>query len=338
MTMAAPKVSIVVPVYNVERYLGACLDSLLRQTFGDFELICIDDGSTDGSPAILAEYAARDGRMKVVTQANAGLSAARNAGMDAAVGDYIYFIDSDDCIVDNAIERCVDICERDNLDQLVFGCSVKAESDVVDEKELLKKEAFYRLPESLCGEAMPGPSFLRKSIQGGGYFPSVPLRFMRREVLVKTGLRFPAGLLHEDEYFTPLLLLQSRRAEAIADRFYVRRMRDGSIMTVLVASDVVRHLAHTVLICVRMEKAARPMRLSREDRKALGLSLKRLYRHLVLSVVRGNMTVGDVWRNAQEIAGRCELSGHAGLRLRLAASVAAEKCIRRLRRLAKGLF
>ena len=89
---AMPKISVIIPVYNVEKYLGECLDSVLRQTLKDIEIICVDDGSTDDSPKILSEYAAKDSRIRIITQPNGGLSAARNAGMDAATGKYIYFL------------------------------------------------------------------------------------------------------------------------------------------------------------------------------------------------------------------------------------------------------
>lgn len=90
------KVSIIVPVYNVEKYLRYCLDSILSQTMTDFEVICVDDGSPDNSLAILREYAAKDARFKVLTQANQGVAAARNAALDQATGDYIHFMDPDD--------------------------------------------------------------------------------------------------------------------------------------------------------------------------------------------------------------------------------------------------
>ena len=94
----APILSIVVPVYNVEPYLARCLDSVLAQTEHDIEVVCVDDGSTDGSPAILARYAAADARIRVVTQENRGLSGARNSGLDVARGRYVMFVDSDDWI------------------------------------------------------------------------------------------------------------------------------------------------------------------------------------------------------------------------------------------------
>ena len=91
-----PAISVIIPIYNVEKYLRRCLDSVLNQTFSDWEAICVNDGSPDGSAAILSEYAARDARFKIVNKPNGGLSDARNAGMAVATGDYILYLDSDD--------------------------------------------------------------------------------------------------------------------------------------------------------------------------------------------------------------------------------------------------
>ena len=96
MKLSMPKVSIIIPVYNVEKYLRQCLDSVVNQTLKDIEIICVDDGSTDSSPAILAEYAAKDQRVKVLTREKSNAGAARNAGMAVATGEYLGFVDSDD--------------------------------------------------------------------------------------------------------------------------------------------------------------------------------------------------------------------------------------------------
>ena len=96
--------SIIIPVYNVELYLKDCLDSVLNQSFADWEAICVNDGSTDGSVTILGKYAEKDSRFKIISQPNAGLSAARNTGINAAKGDYILFLNSDDWMELNALE------------------------------------------------------------------------------------------------------------------------------------------------------------------------------------------------------------------------------------------
>ncbi len=111
-----PKVSVIIPVYNVEKYLQQCLDSIINQTLADIEIICINDGSTDSSLAILEEYAKKDARIKVINSENKGSSAARNIGMEAAKGDYIGFIDSDDWIDSNFYETLYNAAISKNAD------------------------------------------------------------------------------------------------------------------------------------------------------------------------------------------------------------------------------
>lgn len=97
--MSTPLISVIIPVYNVEKYLRRCLDSVIAQTYQKLEIICVDDGSIDDSGKICDQYAVRDARIKVIHQENQGLSAARNRGIDAADGEYIAFVDSDDYIL-----------------------------------------------------------------------------------------------------------------------------------------------------------------------------------------------------------------------------------------------
>jgi glycosyltransferase involved in cell wall biosynthesis len=114
------EISVIIPVYNVEKYLNECLDSIVNQTFEDIEIICINDGSTDGSLDILNEYENLDSRVKVITQENRGVSAARNKGLELACGSYIYFIDSDDYLELDGLEKLYELSEEKNLDLLLF--------------------------------------------------------------------------------------------------------------------------------------------------------------------------------------------------------------------------
>lgn len=123
-----PKVSVIVPVYNVEKYLKQCLDSILGQTLNDIEIICVDDGSTDSSGTILERYAAKDRRVKVIHKENAGYGAAMNVGLDAAQGEYIGIVESDDCIKAEMYQTLYDAAVKDNLD-------------------LVKSDAYYWLEE-----------------------------------------------------------------------------------------------------------------------------------------------------------------------------------------------
>ena len=114
-----PKVSVIVPVYNAEKYLQECVDSILRQTLADLELILVDDGSTDSSPAICDRYAEQDARVKVIRQANAGLSAARNRGIEVAAGEWVAFVDSDDFVDKNMFEQMYLYAKNNKYDIVV---------------------------------------------------------------------------------------------------------------------------------------------------------------------------------------------------------------------------
>ena len=116
-----PKISIIIPVYNVQEYLGKCLSNLLSQTLENIEIICINDGSTDGSLSILQNFAARDKRIKVINKENEGVSAARNAGLDVACGEYLMFVDGDDWIEPETCEECYKKIVANNADLLVFN-------------------------------------------------------------------------------------------------------------------------------------------------------------------------------------------------------------------------
>lgn len=154
-----PKLSIIVPVYNVEKYLSKCIDSILNQTFKDFELILIDDGSSDGSGKICDKYANKDRRIAVIHQENTGVSAARNAGLDIAKGEYIGFIDSDDFIDKSMYEKLINAIESFNVDMAICGYDYINESGKMERKfknsspkTLSKSETFsamFDMPQTI---------------------------------------------------------------------------------------------------------------------------------------------------------------------------------------------
>ena len=115
-----PTVSVIVPIYKVQPYIRRCIDSVMMQTYGDFELLLVDDGSPDDCGRICDEYAEKDNRIRVIHKKNGGLSDARNAGLDAATGEYIYFLDGDDCILPDLLEKAVARMEC-GLDMVVFS-------------------------------------------------------------------------------------------------------------------------------------------------------------------------------------------------------------------------
>lgn len=123
------KISIIVPVYNVEKYLSECLDSLLNQTLKEIEIILVDDESTDQSPIICNQYAEKDSRIKVIHKKNAGLGFARNSGLEVISGEYVLMVDSDDMLKpDDALEKLYGVCKQDSLDACFF-CFTRFSAD-----------------------------------------------------------------------------------------------------------------------------------------------------------------------------------------------------------------
>ena len=270
------RVSIVIPVYNVAPYLRECLDSVLMQTFRGLEIICVDDGSTDGSSAILDTYEKEDNRIRVIRQPNEGLSAARNAGMDAATGTYLYFLDSDDMLASNAMERLHGLAEAQKLDQILFGTELVAGSDHVSEIEVVRMRRYYDVPQDVAGRATDGAKLFSQLIEKNAFFASVPLRFFRR-TSIPQDLRFPVGILHEDNYFSPLALLAAHQAIAIPDKLYRRRIREGSITTA--TGTELRHAEGLLEIYHRLVRARLGGRIPKNARGSYRTFLRTIYRN-----------------------------------------------------------
>lgn len=210
-----PLVSVIVPVYNTSAYLRECLDSLLAQTYRELEILCVDDGSTDNSPAILDEYAARDSRIRVIRQANAGQGPARNAALDIASGEWIMHLDSDDTLEPDIITSAVAALEEDT--------------------ELLQFSVRYWMPDGSYEYPrtyriqFPGRRELSPRI--AAFTSSIVCdKLLKRSLIETAKLRFPRGLLNEDESFTCLYLLHTQHAVYLDRIGYNYRQRAESTM------------------------------------------------------------------------------------------------------------
>lgn len=215
------KLSIVVPIYNVERYLRKCVDSLLNQDLlsDEYEIILVDDGSPDCCGWICEDYALHYGNIKVFHRENGGLSAARNSGIDIAKGKYIQFVDSDDYLEPNVLKGLVDKMESDNLDVLRFNYqNVNGNYEVFEPNKEGKLFVDYR--DAVCD----GLSFLTERLGFGCYAWQFVLR---RELL--TNCRFKEGIYFEDTEWTPRLLLKAQRVTSIDLMVYNYLSREGSI-------------------------------------------------------------------------------------------------------------
>ncbi|MBR2839195.1 MAG: glycosyltransferase family 2 protein [Kiritimatiellae bacterium] len=228
------RISVILPVYNAERYLDDCLDSILNQTLREIEVFCIDDGSTDGSPAILERRARADSRITLLNTPHLGAYKARREGYNRAVGEFLYFMDADDTISTTAFEELCALADRDDLDHIVFSATVFADADDRGShvREYLDKFARrYELPEAVCGKIASGEEVFASLQENGCYYPSPPLRLVRSSVLKENEFGFPEAPYHGDNYFTTVSLFYAKRACVVPNKYYNRRIRTDSMTT-----------------------------------------------------------------------------------------------------------
>ncbi len=212
------KISVIVPIYKVEKYLEECLDSIIGQSYTNLEIILVDDGSPDGCPAICDRYAEQDERIIVIHQENQGVSVARNAGLDICTGEYIFFIDSDDTIELNALEilhkLLVDHDATMSVGNMRTVSEIKKPEIAISHDETQVKT--LRQPEIMenYGE------FMTDGIVWG--------KLYRAEVFEE--LRFPVGMIHEDNYLFPEICLKCSAITITTTKIYNYLQRNESIM------------------------------------------------------------------------------------------------------------
>lgn len=223
------KVSVIIPVFNVEKYLEECLESILAQTLKEIEIICINDGSADNSLSILYSYKERYPQIIVIDQLNGGLSAARNRGLSEAKGEYVYFMDSDDLLTSFALSELYGVCKEKELDILYFSGTSFYESDELTRKHRGFANVYYR--KSVYDEVLDGKQMLVKLIDNKDYFSSACLQMIKLPFLRDSGITFYDGILHEDNCFTFQTLLTANKVFCVNDIYFYRRVRNESIMT-----------------------------------------------------------------------------------------------------------
>lgn len=260
--MENPIISVIIPIYNGEKYLRQCLDSALSQTMREIEVLCIDDASTDGTPGILAEYAKCDDRVKVITNsANIKADASRNLAIDAARGEFICFIDSDDFLPDpDMFADLAGLAGRENLDLVMF----QARHFIEEGSSETLSAAFEKntrqgvFEDDQCEKVMSGGELLDLALKFRNYRCYIWMRLYRTGLIRDTGLRFLEGGNVADRLFTPLAMLLAKRACAVNRVYYMRRIRERSVTTsALVDPDALRRLfleAKEILFKWRSEK------------------------------------------------------------------------------------
>lgn len=217
----SPILSIIVPVYNVEKYIRQCIESLINQDINNYEIIVVNDGTTDSSISIVNSF--NNKKIRIINKQNGGLSSARNEGIKNANGKYIAFVDSDDFIAfKEAYKEMVDIAIEQDFD-IVVGKALWYYSD----SKVLNREKYKKIFEK---NSMSSKDYLKKSIENNRIYTPVCFNIYRRELLVDNNILFKEGILHEDELFTHKILLKANKIALYPKEFYMYRQREGSIM------------------------------------------------------------------------------------------------------------
>lgn len=207
------EISIIVPVYNVAKYLARCLDSLQNQTFKDIEIICVDDGSTDNSGQILDKYAQNDSRIKVIHQTNGGLSCARNSGIKIANGRYISFVDSDDWVDKDFIEKLYDAIIRNDADIAAASIIRKREHNEKFRVHYTAENCFETLAEKIAACSLPKCCYVWNKLY-------------KKEIIADW--QFKAGVYFEDVLWMPEVLKKSKKLVSVPSVNYYYWANPGS--------------------------------------------------------------------------------------------------------------
>ena len=220
-----PKVSVILPVYNVAPYLDEALKSLENQTLKDIEIIAVNDGSTDNSLSILEKHASEEKRIKIYSQPNQGLSGDRNTGLRYCQGEYIYFMDSDDYIDLNTLEDCYLSAKQHDADICIFDAEVFYENNTsqipwdYDRSLDLSENKIYN-----------GQQLFNTLLDKEKHRAVAWLQLTKHEYLKRINLRFLEGIIHEDELYTPQLFLQANRIIYLNRKLVKHRIRSTSIV------------------------------------------------------------------------------------------------------------
>jgi len=273
------KVSVVIPVYNTEKYLKDAINSILRQTLHEIEIITINDGSTDNSLEMLKSLSVSDSRIKIISsEINLGLSVSRNRGMAAATGEYLYFFDSDDVLESDCLEKCYIKAEEFNLDFLIFD----GRSFIEDGFKSVMT-ANYQRTNFLNKEVFTGIELFKELTKYKCYSTSVCLCFIRNSFIKNSGLAFYTGILYEDILFSISLYLSAHRVGSIKRAFFYRRIRANSIMTSAIS---VKSVHDRLFICSEIIRSKKQYDFT--IKKLLNIQVQNTLIYLVKNLFRSH--------------------------------------------------
>lgn len=254
------KLSIVVPVYNVEQYIEECIESLINQSLKEIEIIIVNDGTKDNSIEVIKRF--KDNRILIIEQENSGLSAARNTGLMHAKGEYVCFVDSDDFILSNKAYK-----EMYNIAKECNCCMVVGNAEFYYDK--LNTKVMNKSLELKNEKTLSSTNYLIESIKQNNIFVPVWLYMYKREFLISNALVFKQGIYHEDEEFSPRVILKSKIVGVYNKCFYAYRQRPNSIIS---SSNIEQKTNDIFNTCLELEILADGIR---------NLNLRKLFKNYI---------------------------------------------------------
>lgn len=267
--------SIILPVYNVEKYLTECVNSILAQTFKDYEIILVDDGSKDNSPTICDDFAKNYSQVKVIHKENGGQSTARNTGFDAACGEYVIFLDSDDFITDdNFFEDIYNKIQENNSDIVLYKYS-----KYFDNTKALDKCTFSL---SFAEDITDSDEMLEKLVRNDAYYGMAWIKAFRRKTAVDNNIEFDTNLVCEDMDWYFSLVLHADKISAIDKSYIAYRQREGSVTSSL----KLRNLTDYIFTMEKWNKKLKEVDISERKRAALLGALAKYYSNMFITYIR----------------------------------------------------
>lgn len=227
--MSNCKVSVIVPVYNAERFLEETLGNILQQSLEDIEVICVDDCSSDGSLSVLRSCAQRDDRIKLIELVgNSGTAVAINAGLDVAQGEFVQIVGNDDLLEEGALTYLYDRCTREAIDFIQYGVTnlIENPDDPALASRAEVKERYHRIAHTY--PVADGLWIMKTAVENDEYRMTNGPQFVRRSLIENGGIRNLPGVQHEDMYFTYKLFLAAKRCTIDPKPLYRYRIRRGS--------------------------------------------------------------------------------------------------------------
>lgn len=269
------KVSVIIPVYNVENYVRESVLSIINQTLKEIEIIIVNDGSTDSSLNIIEDLAKLDNRIQVISITNQGQSIARNLGIYKAQGEFIYFFDSDDLLEKETLEECYNKCKHQQLDFLFFDANVFSDDNISMEF------TSYNRTDKFDDKTYIGVELLKEQLANNSFSASVCLTFIRKKYLDNLNLYFYPRIIHEDELFAFILYLKANRIGLINKIYFHRRLRPNSTMTTTYGEN---NINGYLTVCRELKKYRNQYYITLEENKLIKKRIIMLLSDLIYKI------------------------------------------------------